>query len=244
MFKKKRMKRAFILEGFSVWDLFMASYIDRKSIYEFIKGVGKKVGGGMESVLDFGCGTKPYRKFFKADRYIGVDVDVPEEGTDTGKPDIIYEGKILPFEDNSFDMILSSQVFEHIYDIKTSINEIYRVAKKGGYLCATVPFAAPEHLKPYDFFRYTEFGIKELLEEAGWKIVSIEKSTSDIDTIRQQMIFSLSSKMHSEKSVVAFFRLLFVMPIWNFLFYIKQKRKQNLKKYDFPLGIFIIARKV
>lgn len=242
MLKKRRINRAFILEGFSVWDLFMPAYIDRKSIYDFIKRTGKKLGK-VNKVLDFGCGCKPYRNLFDAQKYIGIDVEVPENSSGEVEPDILYDGKILPFEAETFDTVLSSQVFEHIYDISMSINEIYRVTKKGGVLCATVPFVAAEHSKPYDFFRYTEFGIRQMLEEAGWEIISLEKATSDGDTIRQEKIFALTAKMHNEKSILAFLHLLLVMPVWNWNFYLKQKRKIDYKNYNLPLGFFLFARK-
>lgn len=59
---------------------------------------------------------------------IGVDVNYPG-----------YDGKILPFPDNSQQFVYSSHCLEHISDYKQTIKEWLRVVKPGGYIITVVP---------------------------------------------------------------------------------------------------------
>jgi SAM-dependent methyltransferase len=63
-----------------------------------------------------------------ADNVIGVDLDYPG-----------YDGRTLPFADNSQDFVYASHCIEHIDDYKSSIREWYRVTKIGGYVILCVP---------------------------------------------------------------------------------------------------------
>jgi SAM-dependent methyltransferase len=122
-------------------------------------------------LLDVGCGMKPYEQLFKgiANEYIGIDHPVTHHGSygRYTKADIFSDKQELPFEDASFDTVICTQVLEHLPNPHFKIFEIARVLKKGGTVFISVPFAWPLHEKPYDFFRYTEYGVREMLEQAG-----------------------------------------------------------------------------
>jgi SAM-dependent methyltransferase len=89
--------------------------------------------------------------------------------------DVYYDGKTIPFDDRYFDSVYSSEVLQHISDIEPIIAEIERVLKKGGYLLITVPFVWHESGQPIDGVRYTSFGIVNLLERHGLKIIHQKK---------------------------------------------------------------------
>lgn len=111
-------------------------------------------------VLDVGGGTGRHRSVFKgADEYIILDSDARVS------PDVVGSAEQLPFNDSSFDCILCSEVLEHIKDPIAAIREIERVLNAGGNLILTVPFMNELHGEPFDFRRFTIFGLKELFNE-------------------------------------------------------------------------------
>lgn len=136
-------------------------------------------------MLDFGCGSKPYKDLFIVDEYIGLDFDNSGHEHGDENIDYFYDGKELPFEDSSFDSFFSSQVFEHVPNLENILKEIFRVLKPGANLLITVPFVWDEHEIPFDFKRYTSFGINKTLTGAGFKIIDLKKTTNYISTIFQ-----------------------------------------------------------
>lgn len=143
------------------------SFISRTFLYKRIKIIGQEATGDL---LDFGCGTKPYHKLFKhITSYIGCDIS--ESGNKNLKQaDVIYDGHVLPFNNESFDIIIAFEVFEHIFNLDEILRELYRVLKKNGSMIISIPFFWPEHELPYDFARYTEPGMIYLLEQSGFRI--------------------------------------------------------------------------
>ena len=129
-------------------------------------------------VLDVGCGRKPYRAFVPAVRYVGLDIDSPVTRA-LGAADVLYDGRRFPLPDASFDGVLCSQVFEHVFNPEEFLGEIRRVLRPGGCLVLTVPFVWDEHEQPHDFARYSSFGLKALLERNGFEVESQRCSVAD-----------------------------------------------------------------
>ena len=109
-------------------------------------------------LLDVGCGTKPYRELFNVDSYIGLDIDA-EVSRKRGVADYFYDGTSFPFPDASFDSLLCNQVLEHVFNPDEFVQEMNRVLKPDGKLLLTVPFVWDEHEQPYDYARYSSFGL-------------------------------------------------------------------------------------
>ncbi|MBI2414155.1 MAG: methyltransferase domain-containing protein [Deltaproteobacteria bacterium] len=78
--------------------------------------------------------------------------------------DVYGDGHCLPFKDNTFDLVLSQAVMEHLRDPFKGASEIYRVTKPGGLLWAEIAFMQPLHAVPYHFFNSTIWGIEELFK--------------------------------------------------------------------------------
>ena len=165
-------------------------YISRRALLRGIRKYSVKMSKGR--LLDVGCGSKPYKKLFSVDEYIGLDID--QTGHDHGSSDIdvFYDGSIIPFDDNYFDHVFSSEVFEHVFNLDKLLLEINRVTKSGGSLLITLPFCWDEHEEPYDFARYSSFGIHSLLERHGYDIIYSHKTTSYISTIFQMLAAYIS----------------------------------------------------
>lgn len=70
--------------------------------------------------------------------------------------------------DTQIDVAIATNVWEHEKDPFDAIQSLYGVMRWGGMLLFTVPFAAPYHGVPYDFYRYTKLGVVHILEKAGF----------------------------------------------------------------------------
>lgn len=164
--------------GWLVNPFFFARRGLRKELGEFLP----KLEG---AVLDVGCGRKPYRHLATAaTRYVGVDVDTTAT-REHGDVDVFYDGRTLPVADGSFEGVLCSQVLEHVFTPEEFLREIARVLRPGGRLVLTVPFAWDEHEQPYDFARYSSFGLRALLERTGFEVIEQRKSVADLRALVQ-----------------------------------------------------------
>lgn len=157
-------------------------YFARKGLYKNISELAKNIKGG--KLLDVGCGTKPYKALFDVEQYDGLEYDTPEYRHEK-RAEYFYDGHSFPFENESYDNVISNEVFEHVFNPEEFLSELNRVLKMDGKLLLTVPFVWDEHEQPYDFARYTSFGLKSLLEQHGFKIIEYRKSVNDLGVVFQ-----------------------------------------------------------
>ncbi|SEL46319.1 class I SAM-dependent methyltransferase [Parapedobacter koreensis] len=160
-------------------------FIIRGGLY---RGVAQSSAYMHGRLLDFGCGSKPYKSLFDVTEYIGTDIAVSGHDHRHEEIDVYYDGKTLPFTDAYFDSIFSSEVFEHIFNLPEMLGELHRVLKPGGQMLVTLPFVWDEHEIPYDYARYTSFGIRHLLEQSGFIVLESRKTTNYVATICQMWI--------------------------------------------------------
>lgn len=159
-------------------------YFIRKLLLKKIKTYSSQLNGHL---LDFGCGTKPYKSLFNhVKTYTGIDYENEGHPHLNEQIDVFYDGKKIPFNNNQFDSILCSEVFEHIFNLEEIIPELNRVLKPNGKILITCPFVWNEHEVPYDYARYTQFALKSLLEKNGFEIIALDK-TGDFATTLHQM---------------------------------------------------------
>jgi len=164
--------------------LFNPAWISAQRLRAKIEStVAQIVFSPSEKWLDVGCGLRPYESYFPAGSYVGVDIEVSGREPHLKMPDHYYDGQNLPFPNNSFDGVISTQVLEHVPSPYGLLAEMYRVIKPGGGLIISVPFIWQEHEEPYDFFRFTRFGIEVLLKESGFEVYSSAKDTGAVETL-------------------------------------------------------------
>ena len=126
------------------------------------------------SVLEIGSrivssGSSSKRPLFpKAKSYIGFDI-YPDSNTDiTGDAHKLSQY----FDENSFDAIFSLSVFEHLAMPWIVAREINRVLKTGGITFHSTHFSWPVHETPWDFYRYSDEGLKALFPPSmGYKVI-------------------------------------------------------------------------
>ncbi len=167
-------------------------------------------------LLDVGCGTKPYQPLFTVDSYVGLEID-SEMARRRGNADYLYDGKTFPFADASFDAILCNQVLEHVFHPENFLKEIIRVMKPGGILLLTVPFVWDEHEQPYDYARYSSFGLCALLEGQGFKIVQHKKLGADPSILFQLANVYLFKVTRSAPKPLRLILQLSIMALFNLL---------------------------
>lgn len=159
-------------------------YFTRRELYKQIVRYSPQITGRM---LDIGCGSKPYKDLFaKAKEYIGIEYD-SEENRRISQADIYYDGTHFPFTNNSFDSAIATEVLEHVFNPDVFLTETARVLKPDGYLFLSCPFAWDEHSQPYDYARYSSFGLVHLLEKHKFKIIKQDKTATDIRVLCQMI---------------------------------------------------------
>jgi SAM-dependent methyltransferase len=181
----EQLKAAYRHESFqpSFWSILINPYyIVRKGLFEGIKANSKNMRGRL---LDFGCGSKPYKNLFAVDEYVGLDIERRGHDHADEEVDVLYDGLVLPFKDGCFDSVFSSEVFEHVFNPENILRELHRVMKPGAAILLTTCFAWDEHEIPWDFARYTSFGLKHLFESAGFEVIVMEKTTRYVETVFQ-----------------------------------------------------------
>ena len=159
--------------GFSQKHLFSESrwsviynphYIIRSALLRAIKHYSVVLSG---SILDIGCGSKPYEFCFKnSTSYFGIDVLATGHDHSETSADLYFDGKEIPFPESSFDNIVCFEVIEHVFSLSSLLSQIFTILRPNGYFLITIPFGWDEHEQPFDYARYTSFGIIHLLESA------------------------------------------------------------------------------
>lgn len=155
------------------------------TIYKYLKQYIPSMKG---QLLDVGCGNSPFKFLVnnKVCQYVGIDI-AGADSFDYKNLDIItFDGENIPFENESFDNILCTEVIEHIPNPEKIIAEMYRVLKPNGLCIITLPWSARVHFAPYDFCRYTPYKLSILFQK--FKKVDIQNRGTDINTIVSKMI--------------------------------------------------------
>ena len=185
-------------------------YLVRRPLFKHIRAMAPALSG---KLLDFGCGRKPYENLFTVNEYIGVDMEKTGHDHSNSKIDVLYDGKRLPFANETFDALFCSEVLEHIFNPEEILTELHRVMKPGAKAIITVPFAWNEHEIPYDYARYTSFGIRHLLEKHGFRVVELKKSGSYVRVIFQLWALYFFERLKRFGRAGYAISLLFIVPI-------------------------------
>lgn len=143
------------------------------------------------SLIDIGCGKKPYKGIFEAkvSKHYGIDKFSAEADI---KADFLKAS--LP--KNSYDTALCTQVLEHTSDPILFLKKINTVLKRGGVLVLTVPFTGSLHEIPNDFYRYTKYSLKYMLTKTNFEIIYIKEQGNWPLAVGQEMIFYLESTLN------------------------------------------------
>lgn len=185
-------------------------FLIRAPLFKKIELLSKQLKGNL---LDFGCGRKPYENLFVVDSYVGVDVRISGHDHRNSKIDVFYDGKVLPFPDECFDSLISFEVLEHVFNPDQIMLELNRVLKTNGRILISVPFCWNEHEIPFDYARYSSFGIKSLLERHGFDVLEVHKTGNFFLVIIQLVILSIFELFKPLRRAGFVLTLLFSIPL-------------------------------
>jgi SAM-dependent methyltransferase len=183
-------------------------YISHATLSAAIRRAGQRVTA--ERLLDVGCGEKPYRRYFSAKQYIGIDL--PTYGEQA--VDLFGSALQLPFKDAAFDALLCTEVLEHVPNPVALMKETARLLQPGGVLILTTPQTWGLHLEPYDYFRYTRYGLDVLARQAGLIVESIEPTCGVWATLGQRAVDAIYSRYGANKPLIIRGLVMLFCAVW------------------------------
>jgi len=196
-------------------------------------------------VLDIGAGTSPFSKIL--DRFNDIKIDFrPYRGIDL----LTDLNKKLPFSDESFDLIIMSNLLEHIPEPQKLLDECYRILKEDGKIIMTIPFIIKIHQAPYDFLRYTEYMLERMLFLAGYRRVTIKKIGNMFDV--NQVVFAQICRKLMENSgdnrfkklAVKIYRYLFLYSLRAMIAITDHSENNQEDILGYPHGYGCVAQKM
>jgi SAM-dependent methyltransferase len=194
------------------------------------------------TVVDLGCGTRPHEDEIRghADRYVGIDwSNTPHEL----RADIAADlNRVLPVRDEVADCVVSFQVIEHLAEPGMMLNEAWRILKHDGLLMLSVPFQWWVHEAPWDYQRFTRYGLQYQLEKAGFTKLQIVPLSGFWSMWLLKLNYQTVRLIRGPRPVRLALRTLLV-PFW----WLAQVSAPVLDKYwkeeNETLGYFVTARK-
>jgi SAM-dependent methyltransferase len=136
-------------------------------------------------VLDAGAGDQSNARFFSHCIYESVDFGKVEKMYAT--PTYACDLREIPVPNSRYDVVVFSQVMEHLpYPQQVAI-ELARTLKPGGLLFYSAPLSFHEHEVPYDFYRYTQFGVRHIFTEAGFEVPEVLWLEGYLGTVSYQL---------------------------------------------------------
>jgi SAM-dependent methyltransferase len=208
----------------------------RALLASYIQNIDVRPG---DKWLDVGCGQRPYEVFFPPGSYTGVDVHSSGSAANDKKADIYYDGIKLPFDDSTFSGVICTQVLEHVQRPRELVSEIYRVLRPNGWFVFSVPFVWQEHEEPYDFFRYSKYGISELI--SGFTLLSQKPDSGAVETIALLInMYVMGNIVPPVRFCSTFVAVVFCFPLQILAILLRKLLKDNGKLY---LNLVCLARK-
>ena len=212
----------------------LESYIIRREIFKAVSDTCPFFYG---KILDSGCGSMPYKELIlsndKVVDYIGLDIEAGLNYEDV-KADFLWNGSIMPFEDASFDVVISTEVLEHVPNPDAYLMEVKRVLKSGGMFFFTVPFLMSLHEVPNDYYRYTPFALEMILKRVGFTDIEIKPMGGYNAAMAQMLGLWVNMYLWGKKKKIM---RVIVKPI---IYYLckKDKAPLNFKKSTMIVGLF------
>jgi ubiquinone/menaquinone biosynthesis C-methylase UbiE len=208
---------------------------DRHLLKKFVCENAKKFTG---SVLDIGGGGKRYEHLFRhCDSYKMLDIN-----SDT-QPDIVGSVEAIPLPDNSIDGIICTQVLGDVWGTQKAIAEMIRILKPQGLLLITESLFNEEHDEPRDYWRFTKYSWKKLLEDTC-KIDVLETRGGFFGQRAQQTIrYRIERHNLYQRPILGRAAHLWALVIGKYALLRDRLDRSKVNK-KFPIGYCILAHKL
>jgi len=142
-------------------------------------------------ILDAGAGESRHRQCFPAQRYVAADLAVGDAAWNYGSLDALCDLEALPFRNACFGAALNIVTLEHVRRPAEVLAEIGRVMASGGRLLLIAPQDWEVHQAPHDYFRYTRYGLHDLLEHAGFVDIDIRPAGGFFRLLSRRLLNAL-----------------------------------------------------
>jgi SAM-dependent methyltransferase len=217
-------------------------YLHLRRLLNDLAAALARVRGPVNDVLDVFCGTRPYEDLLPPGaRCVGLDV------TDAyGAADVVSD-EFLPFEDESFDLVLCTEAFHYIADPHHGVSEIKRVLRPGGGVVITVPFVWPYDATILEH-RYTGPELAALFD--GWDDVEIVENGGRAvawTTVTGLMVNSLEDRARRPARLARLFHAAFTGAYLAVnsagAFLDRLERRYASGRYTLPMNLLLSARR-
>jgi SAM-dependent methyltransferase len=185
-----------------------------------------------EVLIDYGCGSMPYKELFqqKVKEYKGADLSENPQIQIKLDP----QGHLI-CDDASANIVLSTQVLEHVDNPNLYLREAYRVLKKDGLLLLTTHGYWMYHPDPYDYWRWTSAGLKKVVSDNGFEVIDfrgiIGRSAMGLQLFQDGLMFK----------VPRFIKPIFIFIMQSLISLFDKTTKQGTKDTD-ACTFLIVAR--
>jgi ubiquinone/menaquinone biosynthesis C-methylase UbiE len=149
-------------------------------------------------VLDAGAGELRNKAYCKHLQYVSQDfcqyegkgdgVALQTGEWDTTRIDIVSDITAIPVADGSFDVVLCTEVLEHVPDSLSALRELARVVKPQGQMILTAPFCSLTHFAPYHYATgLSRYWYEKHLEALGFTMVEVRPNGGWLDYVAQEL---------------------------------------------------------
>jgi len=149
-------------------------------------------------ILDAGAGEQQFKEFCSHLNYVSQDFaqydgigdskGLQIEKWDQTQLDIVSDIISIPEPDKSFDVILCTEVFEHLPEPILAIKEFSRLLRPDGCLILTAPFCSLTHFSPYHFYTgFNRYFYETHLPAHGFKIIELEPNGNFFEYLAQEI---------------------------------------------------------
>ncbi len=209
------------------------------SLRRYIRRVSGLVGANA-SIVDIGAGECQYKPFFTKAKYVSTDwCGTTDHHRYSSGIDVISPAENLPFENQSFDFVLCTQVLEHIRKPELVIQEISRIIKPGGLLFLTVPQSWEEHEQPHDYYRFTQFALKALADDHQFEVIEIKPQGGRFLVIGFFLAWSIPTLLRNGLGkigfligVIVFYPLNFIIALFFFVLDPLDRKREFTMNYE------------
>lgn len=127
-------------------------------------------------LLDAGCGSMPFKRSLEDLLYEYHSIDIEKR-----VPEVDFVGDLQDMEGvaaESYDVVLCTEVLEHVPRPERLMAEAWRVLKPRGKVILSVPHLSRLHEEPFDYYRFTKHGLNFLIEENGFSVLEMVSTGS------------------------------------------------------------------
>jgi glycosyltransferase involved in cell wall biosynthesis/SAM-dependent methyltransferase len=190
-------------------------YIVKCLLRETMEHFGPRLGG---LLIDLGSGYSPYRPLFSnAKKYVAIDLARDRNSH------VVADVQALPIASEVADSVVCTEVLEHVADADRVIEEVIRILKPGGNVLVTAPMSWNLHYEPYDFRRYTSYGLWQLLDRYGLEIMETRRIGGLFSLVGSRLVEGIATELYRR---------------WEFL--PRRLRHSLILCYSIPTSIFFM----